>query len=139
MGRQTLETLSNWYAKDTFVYGNCSLGNFFGDNFGACTNVSCIITLIKRRKNPLIFFKRIELFLFLKPWVSSHKDALCQVWLKLATWDWRSNFFFYFCNVFSLFHNYLPLWKRTGPFIWTNLNSLHPINTLWKWLNPQPL
>ena len=26
-----------------------------------------------------------------------------------------------FVNVFSLFCNYLSLWKRTGPFIWTNL------------------
>ena len=28
-------------------------------------------------------------------------------------------------NTFSLFPNYLP-WKRVWPFIWTNLNSLHP-------------
>ena len=85
----------------------------------------------------------------------SPKDALCQVWLKLAQWFWRRGFF-NFVNVFSLFHNYLPLekgralylnklkfpflilsmnfryfwiicsWKRVGLFIWTNLNPLHP-------------
>ena len=40
----------------------------------------------------------------------SPRDALCQVWLKLDQWFWR-RFFFYFVNVFSLFHNYLPLEK----------------------------
>ena len=35
----------------------------------------------------------------------SPKDALCQVWLKLAQWFWRRNF----VNVFSLFCNYLLL------------------------------
>ena len=38
------------------------------------------------------------------------KDALCQVWLKLAKWFWRRRFF-NFVNVFSLFCNYLPLEK----------------------------
>ena len=33
--------------------------------------------------------------------------------------------FINFVNVFSLFHNYLPLGKAQ-PFIWTNLNPLHP-------------
>ena len=40
----------------------------------------------------------------------SHKDALCQVWLKLAQWFWRRRFL-NFVNVFSLFRNYLPLGK----------------------------
>ena len=42
----------------------------------------------------------------------SLKDVLCQVWLKLAQWFWRKRFF-NFVNVFSLFHNYLPL-ERGG-------------------------
>ena len=52
------------------------------------------------------------------------KDVLCQVWLKLAQWFWRrrlfisSMYFHYLCN-------YLPL-EKAGPFIWTNLNPLHP-------------
>ena len=40
----------------------------------------------------------------------SPKDALCQVWLKLAQWFWRRRFL-NFVNVFSLFRNYLPLEK----------------------------
>ena len=38
------------------------------------------------------------------------KDALCQVWLKLAQWFWRRRLL-NFVNVFSLFRNYLPLEK----------------------------
>ena len=78
----------------------------------------------------------------------SPKDAVCQVWLKLAQWFWRK-IYLNFVNIFSLFRNYLPLeqrvalhlnkqarmlcakfgwfwriispWTRTWPFIWTNL------------------
>ena len=39
----------------------------------------------------------------------SPKDALCQVWLKLAPLFWRT--FFKFVNVFSQYRNYLPLEK----------------------------
>ena len=61
----------------------------------------------------------------------SPKDALCQVWLKLAQWFWKRGFF-NFVNVFLLFHNYLPLVKG-GPFTWTNLNPLHPRMFGWNW------
>ena len=40
----------------------------------------------------------------------SPKDALGQVWLKLAQWLWRRRFL-NFVNVSSLFRNYLPLEK----------------------------
>ena len=39
------------------------------------------------------------------------KDALCQVWLKLVQWLWTRRFL-NLVNVFSLFHNYLPLDKE---------------------------
>ena len=54
----------------------------------------------------------------------SPKDALRQVWLKLAQWFWR-RWLFKFVNVFSQFRNYLPL-EKNWPFIWTNLNPLQP-------------
>ena len=38
------------------------------------------------------------------------KDALCQVWLKLALWFLRRRFL-KFVNIFSLFPYYLPLEK----------------------------
>ena len=40
----------------------------------------------------------------------SHKDDLCQVWLKLVQWFWRRRFFKNF-SVFLLFCDYLPLEK----------------------------
>ena len=45
--------------------------------------------------------------------VYKEKDALCQVWMKLAQWFWRRRFL-NFVNVFSLFCNYLPLKKGWG-------------------------
>ena len=43
----------------------------------------------------------------------SPKDALCQVWLKLAQWFWRRRFL-NFVNVFFYFVTISPL-KRAGP------------------------
>ena len=44
-------------------------------------------------------------------------------------WYWLSGsgkeVFLNFVYVFSLFRNYLPL-EKAGPFIWKNLNPLHP-------------
>ena len=42
------------------------------------------------------------------------KDALRQVWLKLAQWFWRRRFL-NLVNVFSLFLHYLPLKKKVAP------------------------
>ena len=41
------------------------------------------------------------------------KDALCQVWLKLARWFWRRKFSNF--DVLLLLLNYLPLEKGRGP------------------------
>ena len=60
-------------------------------------------------------------FVIISPWkrgglsfnkleFTSLKDALCQVWLKLAQWFLKIEFF-NFVNVFSLFPNDLPLEK----------------------------
>ena len=46
-------------------------------------------------------------------------NAFCQVWLKLAQWFYRRRFL-NFVNVFSLFHNHLPLEKGGG----LHLNNL---------------
>ena len=53
------------------------------------------------------------------PLLTAGKDALCQVWLKLAQWLWRRRFL-NFVNVYLLFRNYLPINLRK------NLNHLHP-------------
>ena len=53
----------------------------------------------------------------------SSKDTLCQVWLKLVQWFWRKRFLEILLKHFHHFVIISP-WKRAGPFIWTNLNSL---------------
>ena len=67
----------------------------------------------------------------------SPKDALCQVWLKLAQWFWRRRFF-NFVNVFSIFRNYLPLEKGWAIYL-DNLISPHPLMLCakfgWNWLS----
>ena len=66
----------------------------------------------------------------------SPKDALCQVWLKLAQWFWRRRFY-NLVNVFSLFRNYLPL-ELGGALHLNKLESPSPIRMLcakfgWNW------
>ena len=58
----------------------------------------------------------------------SPKNALCQIWLKLAHWFWRRRFF-NFVNVFSLFPNYLPL-KKGGALHLNKLESPSPKDAL---------
>ena len=76
--------------------------------FKSLNKYDYIITLIKRRKKKL--YEKL-LVLHLQKFESpSPKDALCQVWVKLAQWFWLRGFF-NFINVFWLFQNYLPLEK----------------------------
>ena len=56
---------------------------------------------------------------------SSPKDALCQVWLKLTRWFWWRRFF-KMSSMYICYFVIISPWKRAGPFIWTNLNPLHP-------------
>ena len=60
---------------------------------------------------------------------ASSKDALCQLWLKLAQWFWRRKFFLFKKNVFSLFHNYLPL-EKDGSLHLNKLESSSPKDAL---------
>ena len=63
----------------------------------------------------------------------SPKDALCQVWLKLAQWFWRRRFL-NLLNVFLLFRNYLPL-KKGGALHLNKLESPSPKDALCQvWL-----
>ena len=63
----------------------------------------------------------------------SHKDVLCQVWLKLVQWFWRRRFF-NFVNVFSLLRNYLPF-EKGGALHLNKLESPLPKDALCQvWL-----
>ena len=55
--------------------------------------------------------------------------VMCQDWLKLARWFLRRGFFKFRKCIFFYFVTISP-WKRTGPFIWTNLSPLRP-RMLW--------
>ena len=56
--------------------------------------------------------------------LSSPKDVLCQVWLKLVQWFLRRRFL-KFCQCILLLNNYLLL-EKDRTLIWTNLGPLHP-------------
>ena len=65
------------------------------------------------------------------------KNALCQVWLKLAQQFWRRRFL-NFVYVFSLFCNYLPLEKHVALYL-KKLESPFPRMLCakfgWNWLH----
>ena len=56
--------------------------------------------------------------------LESPEDALWKAWLKLAHWFLRKRFL-NCVNISLLFRSYLH-WKRAWPFIWPNMNPLHP-------------
>ena len=62
----------------------------------------------------------------------SPKDALFQLWLKMAQWFWKR--FLSFINVFTLFRNYLPL-EKGGALDLNKPESPSPKNALCQvWL-----
>ena len=80
------------------------------------------------------------MILYLQKCEPSQGDASNQIWLKLAMWFWRRFSYFdtYVCffviispckkGVTLHLNNFIiiSLWKRSWPFILTNLNSLCP-------------
>ena len=70
--------------------------------------------LIKRRKTHYLLFENWMVFHLNKLESTSPKDALCQIWLKLAQCFWRRGFL-NSVNVFSLFQKFSPLRKGRSP------------------------
>ena len=65
----------------------------------------------------------------------SLKDALCHVW-----WNWPTGSVEEDFKILSMYFRYFDInspWKRAWPFIWTNLNSIHPrmhcAKFCWNW------
>ena len=95
-----------------------------------------IITLIKRRKKNIINFIINYCFFIWRNLNPPHPRMLCA---KIG-WNWligsgEENFL-----IMSMYFRYfviISLWKRAGPFIWTNLNPLHPgilcAKFSWNW------
>ena len=91
------------------------------------------VTYLSLEKDGAFYLNKLESHL--------SKDALYQVWLKLANWFWRrfrisSKIGFFFVYEFPLFCYDFSL-EKDGSFIWTNLNLLHPrmlcVKFCWKW------
>ena len=57
--------------------------------FKSINTYDYIITMIKRRKKPLLSSWKLNGSSLNKIESHSTKDAFCQVWLKLAEWFWR--------------------------------------------------
>ena len=85
------------------------------------------VTLIKREKD----ISSLRSPYSLKVESYSLKNALCQVWLKLAQWFWRGRFL-NFVTEFSYFVIISP-WKMLRPF------HLHPrmlcVKIGWNWIS----
>ena len=58
-------------------------------------------------------------------WIHFIQGYIVPNWLKLVQVFWGRIFFLISSMYFCYFVIISP-WKRAGPFIWTNLNSLHP-------------
>ena len=92
-----------------------------------------IIMFIKRRKKHYKLYNNLLLIHLNKLEFPSPKDALWQVWLKLAEW-FRRRRFFNFVNIFLLFRNYLPLQKGRALYL-NKLESPSPKDALCQvWL-----
>ena len=99
--------------------------------FKSLNKYDYIITLIKRRKKKL--YEKLLVLHLQKLESPSPKDALCQVWLKLAQWFWLRGFF-NFINVFWPFQNNLPL-EKGGALHLNKLKSPSPKDALCQvWL-----
>ena len=99
-----LNKLKSPWPRDTF----CQVWLKFAQWFWRRTILNFVnVFLLFRYHLPLEKGRALHLN---KPESPSPKDALCQVWLKLAQWFWRRRFL-NFINVFSLFPYYLPLEK----------------------------
>ena len=82
----------------------------------------------EKKKNDYLLYKNWMVLHLNKLESPSTKNALCEVWLKLAQWLWGRRFFL----ISSMYFCYLEIispWKRAGQFIWTNLTPLHPRTT----------
>ena len=60
------------------------------------------------------------------------KNAMCQVWLKLAKWFRRRRLYLNFVIVFSLFGNYLP-WEISGALHLNKFESPSLKNAKFGW------
>ena len=93
------------------------------------------------KKNFLFYICKCNLTVSLLSWPLNkveflYKSVLCA---KIFFLNWPSDseeedYFYIFFSIILLFHYYLP-WRRTWPFIWSNVNPLHPRRRFLKIFN----
>ena len=84
-----------------------------------------IITLIKRRKLPLLTLWEFNCSSFEKTWIPFIQICFVPSLVDIDSEVLEKKMF----EISSMYFRYFVIispWKRTGPFIWTNLNPLHP-------------
>ena len=76
------------------------------------------------KKKTVIYFMRIEWFYF---WIYLNPLRQMLLCAKFG-WNWPrgSEEDFQISSMYFPYFVVIPPWKREGPFIWTNLNSLNP-------------
>ena len=98
-----LNKLESPSTKDALCQVMLKLAHWFGRRFLNFVNVFSVFrNYLPLDKGGALHLNKLESI--------SPKDALCQVWLKLALWFWRRRFL-NLVDVFSLFCNYLPMEK----------------------------
>ena len=107
------------------VWLNCLEGSWEDDFFYFVNVFSLFHNYLPLEKGRALHLNKLE--------STSPKDAMYQVWLKLARWFWRS-IFFNFVYVFLPFRNYLPL-EKGGALHLNKLESPSPMDALCQvWL-----
>ena len=100
--------------------------------FKSINTYDYIITLIKRRKNPYLLYENSMVLHLNKLESPSFKDALCQVWLKLAQRLWIK--IIKFCQCIFAISKLSPLGKGRA-FHLNKLESPSPKDALCQvWL-----
>ena len=106
--------------------------------FKSINTYDYIITLIKRRKKNIIDFKRIYWFSI---WTNLNPLPPRMLCAKFG-WNWPSGSGEEDFLISSMYFHYFVIispWKRAGPFMWINLNPLHPrmhcAKFGWNWLS----
>ena len=87
---------------------------------------SIIITLIKRRKKKLLILWEFIFSSFEETWIPFIQGCFVLRLIEISSVVLEKRIFI----ISSMYFRYFVIisaWKRVGPFIWTNLHPLHPL------------
>ena len=94
--------------------------------FKSINTYDYIIMLIKRRKkNTSLLLGELIGSSFEQTWIPFTKGCFVPSLVEIGSVVLEKKIFNFFQWIFAISYNYLPL-ESSGPFIWTDLNPLHP-------------